>query len=141
VSYRGVLDGLKAVWGTVPELAGHPILDYEPTSIQDSPTLYMLLDRAPRQQHGQVTAQHYVVLCRLVLRWLDNERAEQLLVPFVNALPAAIDADKQLGGALQNGVAVVEDMRAVFVTIGGTLYRALDVYVDVLEKAPFKSGI
>lgn len=141
MSYETVIAGLAERFRAVPGLATKPILAYEPTSIQATPTLYMLLDRVERSQHGQVTAMRYRILCRLVINWVDNERAEEELIPYVNAIPAAIDADARLGERLPNGLAQVDDMQATFVSIGGVLYRALDTYANVLEKAPFKSGI
>jgi hypothetical protein len=73
-------------------------------------------------------------LHRLIFRWQDNERAEQELIPYVDSLPAAIHADRYLGGVLHSGEASIESVEGVFVTIGGVLYRALDFHATVLEK-------
>lgn len=133
-----MLTGLHERFATVSGIA--KLLKYEPTTIQAFPTLYSLLDTVERSQAGQLTVMRYRVLNRIIFRWQDNEQAELELIPFVNSVPAAIDADAKLGGRVDSGLARVTDIQAVFVTIGA-LYRALDIYTEVLEKQPFKSGI
>jgi hypothetical protein len=133
MSYRAVLDGLHTVFeGVNPAIP--VLLRYEPTAIHQTPTLYSLLDTVNRQRQGQIRAATYRVLNRLVFRWQDNEQAEEELIPYVDAIANAIDSDAHLSGALDSGLATVNDMEAVFVSIGGVIYRALDIYVDVLEK-------
>lgn len=142
MSYSAAIAGLKSRIQTVSGLA--VVLDYEPQSFQDLPAVYLLLDSFQRTQAGQVTAMRYRVLARLCVRWQDNARAELELIPFVNSIPAAIDADPTLGGAITRGAAqVAEDANAIagFVRIGGTMYRSLDIYVDIIDKAAFQSGI
>lgn len=133
--YDNVLAGLHAVFADVSP-AIPVILRYEPTAIHQTPTLYSLLDTAPRERQGQILATRYRVLNRLVFRWQDNEQAEEEMIPYVDALPGAIDSNPQLGGAITSGIATANDIEAVFVSIGGTVYRALDVYADVLVKSP-----
>jgi hypothetical protein len=133
MSYRDVLTGLHTVFeGVSPPIP--VLLRYEPTAIHQTPTLYSLLDTVNRQRQGQIRAATYRVLNRLVFRWQDNEQAEEELIPYVDAIANAIDSDAHLSGALDSGLATVNDMEAVFVSIGGVIYRALDIYVDVLEK-------
>lgn len=139
MSYATVIEGLKLRFATVPGIK--TILDYEPTSAQDTPLLYMLFDEAPRTQTGQVTVMPYRILCRLCIRWQDNRYAEQELIPFVNSLPAAIDQDPTLGGKIASGMARVINVQGIFVTIGGVLYRALDVTVEAIDKGPWKGGL
>jgi hypothetical protein len=142
VSYQAAIAGLKDAVETVDGL--NLVLDYEPPSLTRLPAVYRLLDSFNRTQAGQVTVMRYRVLCRLCVRWQDNEKAEWELIPFVNSIPAAIDADPQLGGAITRGYAsVAEDANANagFVRIGGTMYRSLDVYVDIVDKDAYQSGI
>jgi hypothetical protein len=135
MSYRDVLTGLHTVFeGVSPPIP--VLLRYEPTAIHQTPTLYSLLDSVDRQRQGQINATRYRVLNRLVVRWQDNEHAEEELIPYVDALAAAIDSDAHLGGAISSGIATVNNMEAVFVSIGGVIYRALDIYADVLYKTP-----
>jgi hypothetical protein len=139
VSYQTVISALHDVFEEVEGIEA--VLPYEPTSIQAYPTLYSLLDKVERSSQGQLVIMRYRILHRLCFRWVDNETAEAHLIPFVNSIPAAVDQDPMLGGALPLGIARISEIQAVFVEIGGTLHRALDFYSDVLEKAPAGSGV
>ena len=142
MSYSAAIAGLATAVRGVPGL--HSVLDYEPIAFHEVPAVYLLLDSFSRTQAGQVTVMRYRVLCRVCIAWQDNEGAERELIPFVNSIPAAIDADPTLGGAITRGAAqVAEDANAIagFVRIGGTMYRSLDIYVDIIDKAAFQSGI
>ncbi|MFZ1484022.1 MAG: hypothetical protein WAS36_03340 [Candidatus Saccharimonadales bacterium] len=132
MSYSAILAGLNERFATVPTIAR--VLDYEPTSIQAFPTLYSLLDRVEYLPAGQVRATRYRVLHRLCLRWQDNERAEEQLVPYVDSLAAAIRADPRLGGRITSGLATVVEAQGTFVVIGGALLRCLDLYTETLVK-------
>lgn len=153
MSYADIVTGLHERFTAVSGLNGKPILDYEPTSIQDFPTLYTLLDEfdrgadGGRAAAGQVVMMRYRILHRLCFRWQDNQQAEQELIPFVNSVPAAVDADPQLGNRLRGngagyigGMARIAECKATFVSIGGVVYRALDFYSDVYEKFAYKQA-
>jgi len=122
---------------------GDPVnlLKYEPGSIQNSPTLYTLLDSFTRETKGQVTMMRYRLLHRLVVQWQDNAEAEATLWPFVHSVPAAFDADPLLGGLITMGLARVGDGQSGFVVISNTKYRCLDFFSDIPTKAPYRSGI
>lgn len=141
MSYSAVIAGLKTVLATVPGLpqldaSGNVvnILDYEPTSIQTTPTLYMILDSFEGTQLPSMT---YRIRLRACFKWQDNEFAEEELMPFVNSISKAIDNDPWLAGMMDRGGASVPDGDALYVTIGGTLYRCLDTFVSVYDKDPF----
>lgn len=149
MSYSAVVTGLiERFRNGVPGLAQVDgagnlvnILSYEPTSIQTTPTLYLLLDSFTRTQSGQVTAMRYRILARLCVKWQDNPTAETELIPFVNSIAAAVDVDPYLGGRVASGGTSVSDGQGTFVNIGGVLYRSLDTFVEVVDKAPWESGI
>jgi hypothetical protein len=126
VSYSTVLAALHTRLATVAGIA--VLLDYEPMSLQELPALYSLLDSVERSYGGTVVTIHYRVLHRLCFRWQDEEQAEQELIPFVNSVPAALDEHNMRGGDV-----TVPNVEAVFVTIGGVLYRALDFYSETEE--------
>lgn len=132
-SYTTIVAGLHERFATITGIA--VILDYEPKTIHATPTLYTLLDSFNPEQRGQIKLRRYRILHRLVFKWLDNEQAEQELMPFVDSVPASVRADPHLGGRITSGVAVIEEGFAVFVVIGGTMYRALDFYSSVLDKS------
>lgn len=141
MGYRDIVDGLHVRFRTVEGLEQAPLLRYEPTSIQSTPTLYTLLDRVDRSVAGQVQTANYRILNRIVFQWVDNERAEEELMPYVDSVPLAVEADPQLGGVISSGIARAPEVVAVFVSIGGTLYRALDCYVEVTDKRPYIRGV
>lgn len=117
------------------------VLGYEPSSIQQTPMIYVLLDRFDRTVAGQMTSMKYRLVCRVVVPWQDNEQAEIQLDPFVNRVAAAIDANPSLSGTITGGVTKTVEGEAVFVTVGGTLYRALDVFVELPDKGPYRGGL
>lgn len=132
MSYATVLEGLHERFATVPGIVA--ILNYAPTAFHDTPLLYSLLDKVTISRSGQVRARKYRILHRLVVRWQDNEQAEQQIIPLVDSIPDAVDADQHLGGRLASGFAEITEIEGVWVTVGGTEYRALDFYSTVIEK-------
>jgi len=141
MSYTAVVAGLVERFVTVSGLDANKVLDYEPTSIQDTPTLYMILDEATRTQNGQVTAFTYRVRARLCIKWQDNQYAEQELAAYINSIPAAIDADPQLGHRITAGMAQVVELIGEYISIGGVLYRVMNYFIEVKDKGGWQSGI
>lgn len=139
MSYTTVKAGLHTRLQTVSGLVVK--LKYEPNTIQDAPAIYSILEGFTRSQASQITTMRYRTLHRLWVKWQDNEAAEIELDSFVNAIPAAFDADPQLGGAIEQGITVVTDGKAEWREIGGILYRTLDFFTEAVEKAAFGSGI
>jgi hypothetical protein len=132
VAYPDVVRGLVEVIEGMNGIAA--VHDYEPTSIGNTPTAYLLLDGAERVSKGGISAFRYSILLRVVFNWIDNEQAEREVMQFVNPVTVAIERGASLNGALTHGMAGVTRVQAVFVVIGGVLYRALDFYLGVLEK-------
>lgn len=133
MSYTTVIEGLHAIFATIDGIVGVGL--GEPKAIAATPYLYTLLDEVERTP-GQLTAMRYRSLHRLCFATQDNEAAETALVEYVNALPAAVDADAQLGGRLSAGIAALSRGQATWVKLNGTLYRCLDYVSDVVEKFP-----
>ena len=132
MSYQAILTGLQTQLKTVVGIRA--VLDYVPTSVQTAPLIYSVLDSAEIVRSGQVRAVRYRILHRLCVRWQDNERAEQEIIPFVNSIPDAVADDPQLGGRLTRGYAWIVEIEAAWVTISGVEYRAVDFYSEVIEK-------
>jgi len=132
MSYADIVAGLHERFTTVDGIAS--ILDYEPSSIQTTPTLYTLLDNVDITQRGQVKSTTYRLLHRLVFRWQDREQCEVEMMPFVDSLPAAVEADPHLGGRISSGLARIEHIDAVWVRIANVTYRALDARSIVVVK-------
>lgn len=131
---RGLVEVLEGVSGT------RAVLTYEPQAIDEAPTGYLLFDKASRKTQGGVVAVKYRILYRLCLAWQDNASAEQSIGYFINPICQAIDNNAQLHGAITSGMAAVSEedgaQTGVIVNIGGVEFRALDTYIEVLEKAP-----
>lgn len=131
---RGLIEVLEGVPGT------KIVLDYEPQAVDETPMGYLLLDKSSRITRGGVVAVKYRILYRMCFSWQDNAAAEQIMSLFVNSVPMAIDNNAQLNGRLPHGMAAVSEDEAaqqgVMVNIGGVDFRALDTYIEVLEKKP-----
>lgn len=116
----------------VDRLQGLPsiavVLNYEPTTIVDYPTCYVLLDRVELNDTVGGSERIYTLIARVLFRWVDNEQAEIELMPLVDALPGVIDGATSGWDEIR-----VKEISAVFVSIGGVMYRALDCYVTAKE--------
>ncbi len=132
MSYPAIVAGLVADFAAVPGIKH--VLDYEPTAIQDTPMLYLLLDTADRARgldgHVKTT---YRLLGTLVIRWQDNEGAEGELVDLLDGVLGALDADPTLGGL--NGQAEIVSADAGYGKIGATLYRIVELGIEAVESA------
>lgn len=143
-NYSDVIDGLHTRFATVSGI--HALLKYEPTAIHRPPTLYSLLVSFTEQQQGQLNVRTYRILHRLCFAWQDNEKAEEQLMPFVSSIPLSVEQDPRLGGRLappntQSGWAMIEECRAGFVRIDGTIYRSLDFFSTVIVKRPIERSV
>jgi hypothetical protein len=132
MSYETVLAGLHVRFATVSGIK--KILDFVPAGAPEPPFLYSALDRFEIVRSGQVKATRYYINHTLCFRWQDNERAEEELLPFVNSIPDAVDADPHLGGVLTAGYAEITDGEARWLTIGSTEYRIIEFHSVVTEK-------
>jgi hypothetical protein len=130
--YADIIDGLHAVFDGVSGL--DVVLDYAPTAVHDTPLLYSILDSVEITRGGQMTTRKFRILHRLLVPWQDNEQAEIQIMPFVDSIVDALDADPTLGGVITSGYAQITDIEALWVTIGGVEYRALDFYSLVIDK-------
>jgi len=131
-TYAEVLEGLHTAFATVDGIAA--ILDYEPKSVQTFPLLYSMFDSMEASRNGQVRAVTYRTLHRLLFQWQDNEQALVEAIPFIDSIPAAVEADKHLGGTIASGLARIDECEAVIVTVSGVEMLALDFYSTVMVK-------
>lgn len=133
--YQGLEERFRTVSGL------HSVVLGEPTGDLDLPGLYTAYIGFNRSQLGQITAMDHRFMHRLIIRWQDNAQAEMQLLTLLNAIPASVEADAQLGGRVPLGLARITDGDAGFATIGGVKYRVVDYTALVTEKAPVRSGI
>ena len=135
MSYDTCLQAIHAAFATVTTpRAIAVLLDYEPTAAQDYPLMYSLLESFERVRSGQVLAVRWRTMHRLVLRWQDSEQCEAELRAFVDSIPAVIDADGHLGGALGAGYAHIESGDTGWSEIGQTEVRFVDFTSLIVEK-------
>jgi hypothetical protein len=132
MSYATILTGLHVRFATVTGITN--LLKYEPTAIGDLPTLYSIIQDVSITRSGQVRAVHYRILHRMLFRWQDVEQAELEVIPFVDSIPLAVEADPHLGGVIVSGFAEINEMKAGWTEIAGTTYRSLDFVSDVIVK-------
>lgn len=132
MSYATILAGLHVRFATVAGITN--ILKFVPTSIGDLPTLYSVIESVSITRSGQIRATHYRIMHRMLFRWQDVEQAEIEILPFVDSIPLAVEADPHLGGAIVSGFAEINEMNAGWVDIAGTTYRTLDFISDVIVK-------
>jgi len=132
MSYLTVVAGMHARLATVTALKA--VLDYVPTSVQDSPVLWSCLAGMKIERRGQIVAVTYRILHRVAIQWQDNEQAEMEAIPLVDAIPAAVEADPHLGGLLVSGFAEINECDPGWATIGDKEWRILDFFSTVVEK-------
>lgn len=129
--------GLESVLSEIDGL--NAVLLGEPTAIHDPPALYVVyqsFERVLRNNRpaSNMTGMAHIYALRLVIQWTDNPEAERQLLSLIDPIPDAIDADPQLDGAIDKGVAYITIGQTGFATIGGTLYRICDYTLKALEK-------
>lgn len=132
MSYLTIVEGLHERLLTVTALKA--VLDYVPTSVQDTPILWSALASMKITRHGQIVAATYRILHRVAIQWQDNEEAELEAIPLVDSIPAAVQADPHLGGRLVSGLAEINECEPGWAEIDGVEYRLLDFYSTVVEK-------
>ena len=133
-----VYTALEAKFQAIPGLKA--VMLGEPTAIQTAPALYTALESwgsilpGEPQFRSVQNGTRYTFTHRLIVKWQDNDAAERELLSLVDAIPAAINSDPHLSGALSAGGAKILTGEAGFVTIAKTLYRIVDYTSTVLEK-------
>jgi hypothetical protein len=134
--YQGLEERFRTVTGLRSVVLGEPTGDLDLPGLY---TAYIGFDRTLGRD--QMTVMEHRFMHRLIIRWQDNAQAEMQLLTLLNAIPASVELDIQLGGRLLQGIARITDGDAGFVTIGGVKYRCVDYTTLVTEKAPVRSGI
>lgn len=139
MSLANVRAGIKERLQTIDGLT---VLSYEPANVQVPRVALILFRRfSGRNTQGQITTTPWEVTVRLLVRWQDNEGAEEELTTLVDGVPLAIDADPQLGGRITAGLAQVPEAESGFVTFGGTLYRMADITIRAVDKVSFAGAL
>jgi hypothetical protein len=141
VSYALAEAALRATLKTTPGV--RTVVQGEPSSVQAWPLVYTVFDGMTRTQQGQLTINSYRVMARLCVPIQENVQAEAVLAPFVNSIPATIDANATLGGAV-NIASVTEAVSGEgggYHTVASSPYRTITYTVVLVEKSAYKGGI
>lgn len=132
MSYNDVLAGLHERLATVPGIA--VVLDHTPTSIQAVPTLFSVPDTCEVHRSGQTVAREYRTNHYLVFRWQDPAQANREMLPYLDSVPAAIDADPHLGGRLARGYASIDEWEIMWLDIANVTYLAVRFQSTAIER-------
>ena len=132
MSYLTVLEALHTQLATVPGIKR--VETGEPATVQVTPMIYSMLQSFTRTTSGTMTTVDYRTRHRLLLALNSRPRAEEELIGYTNAIPAAICAPPRRG-ALPSGNMEIVMGDAGFVTIGNVEYRCLDFFSQAQEKA------
>lgn len=116
-------------------------LDYEPTAIHSAPLIYTLLDSIPSRTPRPGAAPPSVAIAAtfrfqhtIVVKWTDNDQAEETLRTLIDATLAVIDADARLGGVVTDGFCRATEVQTGFLLVAKTLYRVADVFTETVFK-------
>lgn len=124
--------GVQVAWGTI-QVISHP-----PDSVTGPATVAVTADGwNNRRAVGGLTVIPLRFRCRLYIPWQHSETAEARKDELMLLIPAAIDADPQLAGAVTSGMAEVPDANSGFSEVSGTKFRAFDCFVVVTYKEPY----
>lgn len=142
-TYQQIVEGYHARFATLGTIEA--ILAYEPPSITVFPTLYTILDSYSWDVLGGYVDNVYTLMHRLCFEWQDQEAAELQLMPFIDSIPAVIEADPKLGGVLDSGQptnrAKIYTARGGFISVSGSVLRVVDFYSETIVTRKWTSDL
>lgn len=134
-AYGDIVRAMRTAVQTVD--AVKVVLLYEPAQVQDWPLVYITLASWGRGQASQVTSNKPRIRARLLVPVPTSEDLEIQAVETSFAIADAVDANPQFSGVIVEGMAQTPDANAGYIPIGGTLYRAIDIFCVALFKQPY----
>lgn len=111
----------------------------QPSTAHNLPLAFLEADSGDRSQAGQVTVNTYRIGLSVLVPFQDNVLSEDALAPFINSVPAAIDANATLTSTAN--VAWVSSWTADYYTIGEVMTRRVRFVVEIRDKGAYRSGI
>lgn len=111
----------------------------QPSTAQNLPLAFLEADSGDRTQAGQVTVNTYRIGVSVLVPFQDNTSSEDAIAPFINSVPAAIDANATLTSTAN--VAWVSSWQADYFTIGEVLTRRVRFIVEIRDKGSWQGGI
>lgn len=90
----GIQERLESVSGLARVIVGEPSsMPVDEDGALISPLCYFLYDGTEGSKERPKRGDKYIVLIRVLVRWIDNELCEAELAPFVDSIPDAFDPD------------------------------------------------
>ena len=130
MSYYGdAIAALKTAFDAVTGI--QYVLDYEPLTVHQAPMMYLVAASGTRDSTVMPAIETYQVNAVLVIRWQDNEGAEQEVIDLLPLCLAALDTDPTLGGVLGGGAAWISSYSAGYQDVSGQTYRIIEFQVDI----------
>lgn len=133
-NYVIVRDGINAVLATVGDLTTATVLSYEPYSQHCQILLYTTpldatLGSTKIRGTASVGAWVYRMRHRLCVPWQDRENADEVLAPYLDAIPSAINDDPWLGTVYTDNS-----------LSGGTFITSWEAHEDLMQFGSDPSG-
>ena len=129
--------GMHECFLTVEPFTAVRLLVGEPDSVQAPPIIYTMLDRIPRRiAHGNQMQQEIRFMNRCCIPFQDRKVSEEMALRLSVELPESIEVDDRLGNRISMGQALCEEVITGFSYINGTMFRVLDLYVQITYKRP-----
>jgi hypothetical protein len=138
-TYGEIVRALGDVVSTVP--AVNVVTLYEPAQVQAWPHVYIILDGFTRTQSGQVTVMKPRLKIGLLVPIPTSEDLEIAAVEIAFAIADAVDLNPQFSGVLTRGWADTPDGTATWVSVGGTKWRTIEIFCDVVSKFGFVGAL
>jgi hypothetical protein len=138
MSYRTMLDALHIQFAAVPGLV---VMTGMPLAVTTStPMLYSELQGFTREATGTTFRITYRTRHRLCVLTQDPQAAEEVVVDFVNSLPAALTALPRRG-LVESGDMQITRGDAGWVDLAGITYRVVDFVSEMVEIARLGGSI
>lgn len=145
MTYATAMPGLHARLASIAGVG--LVLAGEPTSVDATPLIYYLFQRAQTLAPGQLSGMQYVVMIRVLVPWEDNATSEADIAPFVNSVPAAFDPKQhdtgghsfaKLGGLVDAALITAIDSgeERGFHTVASVPYRSITYELTIKENKP-----
>lgn len=142
-NYVHIRDGINAVLATVGDLTTATVLAYEPYSQHCQILMYTTpldgeLGSTKVRGTASVGAWVYRMRHRLCVPWQDRENADEVLAPYIDAIPAAINDDPWLGTTYPGHMAA--DGVTPAPLSGGTFITSFQAHEDLMQFGRDESG-
>lgn len=139
-NYAAIVQGLKAAIETgVPDLRN--VYAYEPRTLSDRLFYFVLADfeiLPPAMDSMEIKWRWGG---RLVVEYLSNDKAEEIITLLVPQIIAAVFGDLSAGGALPDGQITIEAGQGKYPVSNQVKFRAVDFLITAIERIAFEYAL